>query len=243
VVLRPNVPKAHAPMARKVISQYYGLIASLDTMVGRLLQAVDELGLADDTIVCFYSDHGDMLFSHGQRFKDRPFEESIRVPLILRYPRTIPADTRSEVLFGSVDLMPTLLGLCGVDVPGQVQGRDLSAQLLGGAEKGPEGVFLEYAYKRGVTSPPVPADWRGVRTRDWTYAHHAQGDWVLYNNRDDPFQLANLAGEPNYRARRNELRAMVDERRKELGDDAVLEMDVEQFSRQPGGSEASRGRD
>ena len=97
------------------------MISSLDTCMGRIMRTLDNLGIADDTILCFSSDHGDMLGSQGHNLKQRPWEESINIPFILRYPRRIRAGQKKDWLFASVDVMPTILSLCGAAIPHAVQ--------------------------------------------------------------------------------------------------------------------------
>src|SRR5262249_14967142 len=120
----PRIP------GRKEIAAYYAMITAVDEQVGRILKVLEELGMAEDTIVLFSSDHGDMLGSHGLRLKRKPWEESIRVPGIFRYPRRVsPGPT--DVLLSHVDFAPTLLSLCGLKIPSEMQGKDLSPVLLG----------------------------------------------------------------------------------------------------------------
>lgn len=130
---RPNVPKGIDD--RENLRIYYAQIAALDYNLGRIMQALNNLGIAEDTIICFSSDHGDMLASHGLQGKNVPYEESINIPFIMRYPRKIKGGQKTDVLFNSVDVMPTLLGLCGVPIPKGVQGLDLSQAILGKTEK------------------------------------------------------------------------------------------------------------
>jgi arylsulfatase A-like enzyme len=219
VPLRPNVPKDQEQTVRKNLAQYYGLVTSLDDNMGRLMQTLDELGLADNTIVCFSSDHGDMLGSQGHVAKQRPWEESIHIPFLLRYPRRIKAGQRRDTLFASVDVMPTLLGLCNAPIPAKVQGVDLSAHFLGRSNDAPAFVF--FANTHHDNGPG--SDWRGIRTKEWMYAYAAEGDWVLYNVSEDPYELNNLIGDPAHQAKRDDLRALLDTRRSELGDAAVLQ--------------------
>ena len=95
------------------------------------MATLNRLGLENDTIVVFSSDHGDMLWAHGRRNKQQPYEESIHIPLIVRWPGHLPAGKVEDVLIGVSDHTPTLLGLAGVAVPAEMNGRDLSGRLLG----------------------------------------------------------------------------------------------------------------
>ncbi len=91
---------------------------------------LDELGISDDTLVIYTSDHGDMLGSHGYVLKRKPHEESIKVPGIFRWPAAIEAGQTKDAIFSWVDLMPTLLSIGGAEIPEDVQGEDLTRVLL-----------------------------------------------------------------------------------------------------------------
>ncbi len=211
---RPNVPKADAERLR----EYYAMVTSLDHCVGRISDALDEAGVAEDTILVFSSDHGDMLGSQGHRLKQRPWEESINIPFIVRYARRIKAGQRRDWLVSSVDVMPTLLGLCDVPIPSDVQGQDYSATFLGESTQEREAAFLFNVHKGAGPG----TDWRGIRTKAWTYAYHASGDWVLYDLKSDPYQLRNLIDDPAYAATKKALREQLEDMRKTLGESLPL---------------------
>ena len=103
-----------------MIAEYYGLTTWVDDTVGRMLAALDAAGLAEDTIVVFTSDHGDNLGSHGLVQKGSPNEESIRIPLLVRWPGRTPRSEPAQVA-SLVDLAPTLLSLAGADIPPHFQ--------------------------------------------------------------------------------------------------------------------------
>ncbi|MCX7014727.1 MAG: sulfatase-like hydrolase/transferase, partial [Candidatus Sumerlaeota bacterium] len=141
IQLRPNVPKDD-PKVRRNYALYFSHISALDEEIGRLMKKLDELGLADNTIVCYSADHGDMLGSFGLSAKNKPWEEAANVPFVIRWPAAIPAGKRLDTLFATVDIAPTLLGLAGQPVLPQMQGADLSAILRGENAPGPESVFI-----------------------------------------------------------------------------------------------------
>ena len=190
--MRPNWQES-AGITRQQIAQYYGMLAAVDTQVGRILQALDETAKAQNTIVLFASDHGDMLGSHGQILKRKPWEESIRVPGIVRYPAKIRAGRTSDAFFTHVDFAPTLLALCGVPVPSSMQGTDLSTLLTGSSTSAPDSAFLQiFGPYRGDRTE---AGWRGIRTHRHLYARYRTEPWVLYDLDRDPFENKNLAGD------------------------------------------------
>jgi len=191
--MRPNWQKGTRMGSRKNIAEYYGMITAIDDELGRLLDELDTLSLSDDTLILFTSDHGDMLGSQGMFLKRKPFEESIRVPGIVRYPKRIKPGQVKDTLFTHVDFLPTLLGFCGVKPPADMQGRDLSRTLTGESNDEPEVAYFQnyMPYGQSKLGP-----WRAVRTKRYTYARMNGKPWVLYDLDEDPYELDNLVGKP-----------------------------------------------
>ncbi len=206
IKLRENVFIAN----KSIIANYYAAITSLDWNMGRLMEAMDKMGIADNTIVVFTSDHGDMLFSLYLFQKQWPYEESISVPFIIRYPKKIRTGQVNDVLLGTPDIMPTLLGLMGVDIPKTVEGRDLSPLILGNAtEPELDSVLIEVITPCArVQDRTGMRAWRGVRTKRYTYARFKEEDWILMDNKLDPYQRRNLI----YNSEYNELREKLNEK-------------------------------
>ncbi|MCP5110666.1 MAG: sulfatase-like hydrolase/transferase, partial [bacterium] len=201
--LRSNVPRSHASRARKSLAGYYGLCTAIDANAGRILDAVDENGLARDTIVVFTSDHGDMLGSHGLDFNGVPFEESVRIPLLIRYPKKIQDGESSRVLMSNVDLMPTLLGLAGLSSPEGIHGLDLSGQLTGQPGAHPEAVYCQGR----LGTPP---EWRMViRGLDKVVVNRDLHITDLYNLGQDPYEKRNLARDSKHRRKQDEMLAIL----------------------------------
>lgn len=222
IVLRPNVPQGpKRDKLKNKIKKYYAMISSLDDCVGRIMTALDQLSLVENTILVFASDHGDMLKSQGHVRKRRPWEESINVPLIIRYPKKIKAGQIRDWLVASVDVMPTLLGLAGTGIPNGVQGIDYAATFTGKERNEREAVFLFNGQPGGGRIP----DWRGIRTKEWVFAFHAKGDWVMYDLKSDPYELNNLVDNPKYAAKKEELRRQINAMREKLGENLPLKGD------------------
>ena len=228
-----NVPIQFRDFARKEIADYYGMVTSLDACMQRILDALDEWDLAEDTIVCFSSDHGDHLSSHGygkpgdawmhhtlSGSKATPYEESAHIPFILRYPAEVTGGHRTETMFNSVDVLPTLLSLCDVSVLDDVQGKNLSHAALGTPGEDPDSVYLQ------ILGPGWPARtkwlglWRGVRTHHYTYARWADRDGmrVLYDLRKDPLEMHNLMDDPEYAEVAKQMEERLQKWIKETGD-------------------------
>ena len=131
VELRGNVPPHLEPQGRTKLAGYYAMIANLDHNVGRVLDWLEESGLAESTLVAFFSDHGELGGSHGHFGKYRPYDESIRIPLLLRLPGTLPTGEVHEGVVSGIDLFATCAGLCGVPLFAGQQGVDHTPALRG----------------------------------------------------------------------------------------------------------------
>ncbi len=205
--LRPNVPQELAAKARRDLAGYYAHCTALDECVGRIVKALADSGLADDTILVFTSDHGDMLGSHGQYKKQRPWDESVRVPFLVRWPGGLGREGRRLIgPLGTPDLMPTLLGLCKIAIPPQVEGTDRSPLLRGEVEDrdAPALILCPSPFGQWLRSHGA-REYRGVRTAQYTYVRSLDGPWLLYDNQADPYQLNNLCDRPELADIRAEL--------------------------------------
>jgi arylsulfatase A-like enzyme len=221
IKLQPNVPpKAHAT-ARRELAGYYAHCTALDDCFGDLLRTLDDTGLATNTIVVFTSDHGDMLWSHDQQRKQRPWEESARVPLLLRAPESLNIEPgRLAATINTEDVMPTLLSLCGQPVPTSVEGYDFTGAMRGGSD--PSGgativrcisPFGEFARSRGGR------EYRAVRSSQYTFVRDLSGLWLLYDNEVDPHQLNNLVNKPPHADLQARAEAMLKKKLAEQHDD------------------------
>ena len=195
IVLRPNVPAEMETKVRTNLSGYYAHIAALDDCIFTIVETLRQTGLERDTILVFTSDHGDMMGSHGHMHKQKPWDESIRIPFLLRYPAVLGTVAQSlDVPINTPDIMATLLGLSGIPIPDSVQGKDFSP-VIRGEEIAPDEIallmcpvpFHQWNYKRGGR------EYRGIRTTRYTFVRDLQGPWLLYDNEIDPYQLDNLA--------------------------------------------------
>jgi len=209
ISLRPNVAEGKREKAIRDLRGYYAHIAALDDCVGKLVDALDAVSIADDTIFIFTSDHGDCHYSQGLWTKVVPFEESIRVPFLLRYPRAFGREgCRSEILIDAPDIMPTLLGLCEIEIPETVEGRDFSRRLLGEALVDPDpSAFLSAPVSFAILRAQGLPAYRGVRTPRYTYVRSARGPWMLFDNDEDPYQLTNLIDQRAYADLQRDLEA------------------------------------
>ena len=195
----------------KAMEGYFGAITGVDVEFGRLLKTLEETGMADNTIVIYTSDHGEMMGSQGRMSKQVPYEESCHVPFAVRYPGVTPKGGSSKELFAAIDIYPTVCGLAGVPVPAHCAGRDYSAIMKGHKVAPREEVFMmcgsgDPAHARHNKNaddsfqPGLAPTYRGIRTATHTYAVTAGGRWLLFDNVNDPYQMKNLAHDPVQKA-------------------------------------------
>lgn len=169
---------------------YYALVSYVDAKMGRLMESLEEMGVADSTMVVFTSDHGDMLGERGMYFKMSFYEWSARVPMIVRAPFARQG-ARVAACTSLLDLMPTLLETAGADVPDEAEGRSLVPLMTGEGEGEAERpVFAEY-HAEGSLAPMMM-----VRRGAWKLMASPCDPTLLYNLDTDPQELVNLAEDP-----------------------------------------------
>lgn len=165
-----------------------------------------------------------MMGSHGLGGKRQPYEESIRVPLFVRWPGKVEAGVKRGGLMGTIDLMPALCGLAGVPVPAQCRGRNLSGIIAGDGPK-PDApqltVHISKENASGGKGHPAPV-FRGVRTPRRTYAVLEQGPWLLFDNQEDPLRMTNRLDDMALASARKDLHAMLQDLLKQANDPFAL---------------------
>ena len=186
---------------RKDIATYYGMISMMDKYIGSILDKLDELGLSENTIVVFTSDHGHLFGQHGLIAKG-PFhyEDLLRVPLIVRYPGHAPARAMSGALQSLVDFAPTLLSLLGLPTARHMTGVDQSAVWLGGEIPARDHIICENHHEPTTIHLKTYEENRYKLT---VYFRQIYGE--LFDLQDDPGELHNLWDDPRYRELREEL--------------------------------------
>ena len=213
-----KLPADYDRQVHEWLRVYYAQVANIDWNLGRLMKAVDDAGMAEDTIFIFTSDHGEMFGSHGRQAKLIFYEEAARVPFLMRWPAKIPAKTVSDALLGTPDIMPTLLSMLNLPIPSAVEGIDLSSHALGTGGKDHEAAHMQ---GMGATAAWVDGtEWRALRDHEYTYAlYHRDRKELLFNNRKDPFQLTNLAEDRSNAAMLGHYRKLSEDWRKERKDE------------------------
>jgi arylsulfatase A-like enzyme len=210
-VSRQMVARHSDVRLREFLRIYYGTVRLIDDQVGRVLDALEKSGRADNTIVIFTSDHGDMAGGHGMAWKSTTafYDEVARIPLIVSWPGRIRPG-KTEAAASLVDLAPTVLELTGRAIPGTMQGSSLASVLLG------KSAATRHVYRFSERNEANAKRTRSfgsetksefmVRGGGWKYAVYSNGDEFLYDLRQDPGETRNLAGESKWRARKEDLR-------------------------------------
>ena len=221
IQLRRNVPDNLKEKAKKDLAGYYAHIAALDDMIGKLIQNLKDSGQYDNTIIVFTADHGDLLGSHGAYKKQQPYEESARVPMLYHIPEKFKIDTgERNALMNSEDIMPTLLSLCDISIPNTVEGLDYRPYMEGKEQIG-DVTLLTCVQPFGQWNRVKYGgrEYRAIITQQYTYARSLEGPWLLFDNKNDPYQLYNLVGNEGATSLQDDMEKLLYERLKETGDE------------------------
>ena len=179
---------------RVIIARYFAQMTFLDSQIGRVLDALDELGIADNTVVLFGTDHGDMCGSHGKFFDKGSYmyEEIYHVPQLVRWPGVTQAGSVCSEFVTNMDLAPTALAAADLAIPGDYQARSLLPLLQGDTSTWPDDVVCEYHGHRYLFSQ------RMVRWSHYKYVLNAPSFDELYDLEADPHELRNAIDDPAY---------------------------------------------
>jgi arylsulfatase A-like enzyme len=187
-------------VSEETIQQRAEMMLAVDEGVGRLVAALEERGVVDDTMFLFMSDNGSFFGEHGLSIERRfPYEESIRSPLLISHPARIEGGLSVDAFALSVDIAPTLLEAAGVAIPRGMQGRSLLPQLGGTAVSGREAFLVEYHGHENPFPWIANIDYRAVRIGRHKYIRWLREDDAheLYDLEADPYELRNVADEPS----------------------------------------------
>lgn len=203
---------------QRYVKDYLRTIASIDDNLGRVLRWLDETRLATSTVVVYTSDQGFYLGEHGWFDKRWMYEESLRTPLIVRWPGVVEEGSESSAMVSNLDLPETFLQIAGVEVPGDMQGRSLAPILQSGGETPWDWRrSFYYHYYEGLEGPHAVARHEGVRTdRHKLIRYYTTDEWELFDLVTDPLEMRSVAGTKEYARIEEELRAELKRLRGEL---------------------------
>mgnify|MGYP001818305827 CR=1 FL=1 len=204
-------------MYQEYIKGYYRLVKSVDDNVARVLEYLDESGLAENTLVLYTSDQGFSLGEHGFYNKQWMYEGPMHQPLLVRYPGVIKPGQVHESMVNHVDLAPTLLDYAGLPIPEDLQGYSLKPILEGKAKKVRDASYYHF-YSHGKRLPEMI----GVRTATHKLIHYpgmeGSYQWEMFDLVEDPDEMKNLYGNPEYRKIEKRLKKRLRKLIKKLGD-------------------------
>lgn len=221
--LKSEIPPGLPPEAEKrwryqrYMKDYLRCVASMDENVGRILDYLDQSGLATNTIVIYTSDQGFFLGDHGWFDKRFMYEESLRMPLLVSWPGRIKPGSKNDAMVMNIDFAPTLLEAAGAPVPADMQGRSFLAALEGRRLKNWR-TSIYYRYYHYPGDHQVQPHY-GVRTDRYKLIHYNKlNEWELYDLKKDPRELKNLYNDPSHARTVRDLKAELTRLRTELDD-------------------------
>ena len=182
---------------KKLMRQYYGMVKCIDDNVGDILATLREVGVLEDTMIVFTSDHGDLCGEHGRLNKGVPYEGSARIPFLMYCPGKVKPHTVVDEALSCVDFLPTAMRLLELDVPHRVDGRDASELFMGDDETWQDITFLRSTSGREA--------WLSAVTKQYKLVLSTADDPWLIDLQADPNEVNNLFGQPEQRARVREL--------------------------------------
>ena len=177
------------------IRDYNRTIVGIDESVGRALSTLDQMGVTDNTVIVFAGDNGFFQGEHGMNDKRAAYEESIRIPFVMRYPKLVKPGSFVDPMALNIDLCPTMLDIAGVKAPEGVQGRSFKPLLSGKSKGWREDWLYEYWHQEPFGTPTI----RGVRTERWKYVEYPESNdpAELWDLKNDPHELKNLINDPS----------------------------------------------
>ena len=186
---------------RHYMEDYLGSVLSVDESIGELTDYLEKNGLANNTVILYCGDQGFYMGEHGLYDKQWIFEESFRMPLIMKWPGHIKPGTRSNALVQNIDYAPTFCAIAGAATPENVssfQGKSLLPLFKTGVSKGFKNRSLYYAFYENPGEHNAPRH-DGLRTDRYTFAYIWTSDeWMLFDNKKDPMQMNNVVNHPSY---------------------------------------------
>lgn len=228
--IEPSETKAFAPTTNP---NYFRCISATDDNLGRLLKTLDDLGLANDTVVVFASDNGFYKGEHGLGDKRSAYEESLLIPMIVRYPGRFPKGNALDEMVLNIDLAPTFLDLAGLPIPSEMQGRSWRPLLTGKSTDWRKSFLAEYFMENQYPNTPTLV---AVRTTDAKLIKYPGHDeWAeLFDLAHDPYETKNLAADPAHKDLLTRMQTEFDRQAK------LVQYQVPDYADKPGDQPAAK---
>lgn len=220
IKIAPNVPEELHQKIRKELNGYYAHCTATDKAVGELIDKIRDLGLMENTVLVFTSDHGEMMGAHDERPRSKQvaWDESIHVPFLIKYP--FMGDNKGKVVNAPLttpDILPSLLGIVNIKIPKSIEGEDLSWLI-----KSPDPEIDRTALIMNICpfgNEYFNEEYRGIRTSQYTYVCSPEGATMMYDNLNDPYQLDNLIGKSDFKSLQLELDGKLRKELIKIGDE------------------------
>lgn len=199
---------------------YFRCISAIDENIGRLMATLEQSGLAENTVVIFTSDNGYFMGEHGlgdfRGDKRSAYEESLRVPMLVRYPKKMPKAATSDELVLNIDLAPTLLDFAGVEIPKEIQGLSWAPLLTDKNATFREGFFYEYFFENKFAETPTILAYRTKNKKIVKYPDHQE--WIeLYDLEKDPYETKNLVKSSKHKKMLKKMEKAYEKEKKAVG--------------------------
>jgi arylsulfatase A-like enzyme len=220
IKIPPNVPAEYHQKVRKELNGYYAHCSATDKAIGDVIAKVKELGLLDHSIIVFTSDHGEMMGAHGMRPKSKQavWDESVLVPFLIRYPLIRENEgIVVDIPITTPDILPSLLGLANLDIPKTIEGEDLSRLMKSPATSSERGALFMHICP--FSNEHILKEYRGIRTKQYSYVRTIDGASMMYDHVQDPFQMNNLVGKKEFSEIERSLEKKLQTALKTIGDE------------------------
>lgn len=201
---------------QRYMEDYLRCVQSVDDNVGRVLDYLDEKGLAENTVVIYTSDQGFFLGEHGIYDKRYMYEEAFRTPLIMRFPEQVQADQKADEMVMNIDIASTLLDFAGVEIPEDIQGKSMKPIVIGDKDYSWRDALYYHYYE--ISFGLVKH--YGIRTDRYKliYFYDPIDSWELYDLKEDPNEMNNLINDPDYSDVLNDMKVRLDAKQREVDD-------------------------
>ena len=220
LTLNPNVADKFKERSRKELQGYYAHATATDEAIGLVLENLRKQDLLKNTIVVFSADHGEMMGAHGVKpfVKQLAWDESVRVPFLISYPEI--GTHKGAVVNAPLttpDILPSLLNLSGIAIPNTIEGDDVSKLIKNPDPNADRAALVMNVAPFGANLNDAP--YRGIRTKQYTYAVTPEGPSMFYDNIEDPYQQNNLLGKSELKTVQANLEAQLLAQLKKIGDE------------------------